>query len=65
MAYKEAIRLTIDYESPPPAYGGLLKRWNGTAWVNALLKVYLSGSWQTKPLRRWNGNEWLSIEASG
>ena len=65
MAYKEAIRLTIDYESPPPASGGILKRWNGSSWVKALLKVYLSGSWQVKTLRRWTGTEWLAIESSG
>jgi len=63
MAYRSATRMYFD--DPPEPSRGLLKRWNGSFWVKALLKVYLSGSWQNKPLKRWNGAEWLSVEASG
>ena len=63
MAYKSATRMYFD--DPPEPSGGLLKRWNGSSWVKALLKVYLSGAWQGKILKRWTGTEWLSVDASG
>jgi hypothetical protein len=53
------------FDDPPEPSGGILKRWNGSSWVKALLKVYLSGSWQGKILKRWTGTEWLPVEAFG
>jgi len=64
MPYKSAARLTITKQTPTYT-GGVLKRWNGSAWVKSLLKAYISGSWQTKPLKRWTGTEWLEIDATG
>jgi len=47
-----------------PSLFGILKRWTGSAWVKALLKVYL-GTWLAKPLKRWTGTEWVAVDTSG
>lgn len=39
--------------------GGLIKTWNGTAFVAKPIKVWDGASWVTKPLKRWNGSEWV------
>ena len=64
MAYKAAIRLTIDYE-PTVSPDAVLKRWNGAQWVKALLKTYLAGTWQNKPMKVWTGSQWRDVDVSG
>jgi hypothetical protein len=44
------------------SYFGILKRWTGILWVNAMLKIY-SETWQTKPVKYWNGSQWLIIDS--
>lgn len=46
-------------------YYGVLKRWDGGAWVKEPLEVYLSGSWQAKPLKRWDGSAWKEVDITG
>lgn len=47
------------------AYYGILKRWDGSAWVKEPLEVYLAGSWQAKPLKIWDGTAWKEVDATG
>jgi hypothetical protein len=42
--------------------GGVLKRWDGSAWVPATLKVWNGSAWVAKPLHRWDGSNWLEVE---
>jgi len=55
-AYPELIRYLIFGD------GGILKRWTGTEWVNAKLKVYVNNAWLNKPLKMYDGKNWLTIE---
>lgn len=48
-----------------PTYSGILKRWTGAVWGKELLKVYLAGSWQAKPLKRWTGAAWVEVDTTG
>lgn len=45
--------------TPPPGGSGLIKVWNGTAWVEKPVKVWTGSAWVTKPLKRWNGTAWV------
>ena len=45
-------------------YFGILKRWTGSTWVKAKLKVYGS-SFSQKKLKRWNGSAWVEVDAAG
>jgi hypothetical protein len=57
--------LPLESPSGGPTYYGILKRWTGAAWVKELLKVYLAGSWQTKPLKFWDGSQWRLVDTTG
>jgi hypothetical protein len=63
MAYRSATRMYFD--DPPPETGGVLKRWNGAAWVKALLKTYVAGTWQSKPMKVWLNGQWRNVDVSG
>lgn len=39
--------------------GGLIKVWNGSAWVEKPVKVWDGAAWVTKPLKRWGGSTWI------
>lgn len=39
----------------PPAAGGLVKVWNGSAWVEKPVKVWNGSAWVQKPLKFYNG----------
>lgn len=41
---------------------GILKRWNGTTWEIAQLKVYDGGNFVIKPLKIWDGSEWKTVK---
>lgn len=53
--------LSIAYFGAPliPSSGGLVKVWNGTAWVEKPIKVWNGTAWVQKPLKRWNGTAWV------
>ena len=51
--------------SPSAAFTATLKRYNGTAWEKVPQKVYLNGSWQTKPLYYFDGTNWVQIDNLG
>jgi hypothetical protein len=56
---------TGEEEGPPSGdYYGILKRWTGSLWTKAVLKVN-SGGWVAKPLYYWNGSEFLEIDVYG
>jgi len=42
------------------ATGGILKRWDGGAWVTAKLQVY-TGSFVTKILKVYKNNLWQTV----
>lgn len=43
--------------------GGILKRWNGSAWVGAAkLKFWNGAEWEQKAFKRWDGANWLSVD---
>lgn len=43
--------------------GGILKRWDGAAWVGPCkLKNWDGAAWQHKPLYRWDGANWLEVD---
>lgn len=42
-----------------------LKRWNGSAWVKSKAQPYISGSWQSRPIRRWTGSGWTDVDGLG
>ena len=46
-------------------YYGILKSYNGAAWVKEPLKTYLAASWQEKPLKRYAGAEWVTVDTTG
>lgn len=64
-AYGEGVGLGSALGDIVGLYYGVLKMWDGGAWVKAPLKVYLAGSWQAKPVKRWNGSEWKEIDTTG
>lgn len=39
--------------------GGLMKVWNGSAWVEKPVKVWSGSAWQQKPVKFWNGSAWV------
>ena len=47
------------------SFGGILKRWTGSAWVKAKLKVYTGGLWIAKTLNFWDGSQWKKIDTNG
>lgn len=54
---------TIDYTVL--TYQGILKRWNGSAWVKAKLKYWNGSTWAQKKLKRWNGSAWVEVDTTG
>lgn len=63
-ASSQSVSIANEFFEVPSLFYGILKRWTGSAWVKALLKVYL-GSWLAKPLKRWNGTQWVLVDVSG
>jgi hypothetical protein len=53
------------FEAAGVTYYGILKRWTGTAWINAKLKTYIGSLFVAKPLRRWDGTSWKLVDTSG
>jgi hypothetical protein len=47
------------------SYFGTLKRWTGSVWVKAKLKVRNGGSWIIKPLKIFDNTEWKAIDNNG
>lgn len=45
-------------------YFGILKRWNGSAWIKAKLKSF-NGTFIEKPLKFYDGSQWLLIDTTG
>ena len=41
------------------AAGGLMKVWNGSAWVEKPVKVWTGSAWVAKPVKVWNGSAWV------
>lgn len=39
---------------------GLIKVWNGTAWVQKPLKIWNGTAWVQKPVKSWNGTGWVA-----
>lgn len=44
-------------------YGGVLKRWNGSNWVNAHPQIN-TGTWLAKPLFVFGGISWIEVDTS-
>jgi len=45
---------------------GVLKRWNGAAWVKAKLLNRTSGAaWESRPISRWTGTGWTDVDGLG
>jgi len=44
---------------------GILKRWNGSAWVKAKLKNYNGSTFEQKKLKRWDGATWIEVDITG
>ena len=38
---------------------GLMKIWDGSAWVKKPVKIWDGSTWTQKPAKVWNGSEWL------
>ena len=51
-------RFLLAAVAPPPS-GGLIKFWDGTAWVAKPVKWWSGSAWVVKPLKRWNGSAWV------
>jgi hypothetical protein len=65
-AAQGADTITAEYfEAASVTYYGILKRWTGTAWINAKLKTYIGSLFVAKPLRRWDGTSWKLVDTSG
>ena len=47
------------------AYFGILKRWNGSAWVKAKLKRYNGSTFENATLKLWNGSAWGGVDTTG
>ena len=48
-----------------PVYGGIWKRWDGGAWVKALVKVYNGATWDQAVVQVWTGAIWEDVDTSG
>jgi hypothetical protein len=48
-----------------PVYFGILKRWDGSAWVKEPLKRWNGSAWANATLKRWNGSAWVLVDATG
>jgi hypothetical protein len=46
-------------QPPAPPSAGLIKVWDGTAWVAKPVKVWSGSAWVIKPLKRWSGTAWV------
>jgi hypothetical protein len=44
-----------------PIHGGILKVWNGTAWVPQDIRVYNGTQWGRNPVKHWNGTRWVTF----
>ena len=44
------------------ALTGLIKMWNGTAWVQRPVKVWNGTKWVTKPVKAWSGAAWVKTD---
>lgn len=57
------------YSFPIPGsvivYAGILKRWNGSAWVKSILKVWNGTSFVEKPLKIYSDGSWGNVDTSG
>ena len=51
------VRMTELLEDAPA--GGLMKVWNGSAWVEKPVKVWDGAAWNIKPVKHWNGSAWV------
>lgn len=50
--------------APGPSYAGVLRRWNGTAWIKATLKRWTGAAFTHATLRIWTGSEWGLIDTT-
>lgn len=50
--------MVSEFFAPPPAGSGLIKVWNGSAWVEKPVKVWNGSAWVTKPVKFWTGSAW-------
>jgi hypothetical protein len=46
-------------------YNGILKMWNGSAWVKAKLKRWDGSAWVATTLKRWDGSAWKNTDTTG
>lgn len=60
MSFDVSLRAPTDFNVilSVPAGSGLIKVWNGSAWVEKPVKVWTGSAWVTKPLKRWTGSSW-------
>lgn len=57
--------IPIESTSGDAVYNGVLKRWNGSIWMNSPLKVFVATQFVSKPLKLWNGSEWVNVNITG
>lgn len=48
-----------------PVFFGVLKRWDGAAWVRAQMMTYNGATWTAASLKRWDGAAWVQVDALG
>ena len=53
------------FDQPAVNYYGVLKRWNGSAWVKAKLKTWTGSSWDLKPLNFYDGAQFRIVDTLG
>lgn len=56
--WREALVMPSAYFEPVASSGGLLKHWNGSAFVARPLKAWSGSGWVTGVLKFWNSSAW-------
>lgn len=49
----------LGYSIFTETFGGNMKVWSGSAWVEKPIKVWNGSAWVRKPLKVWNGSAWV------
>jgi len=52
----------VEFDTPAISYEGILKTWDGGQWITASGKVYIGGSFVSKPWKFWDGAQWQLID---
>lgn len=65
VVYTIPVYVRKNFELLAGLFAGILKRWNGSAWVKAKLNRFNGASQVAGNLKRWDGAAWVAVDATG